>query len=80
MEDYQQVSLREELTTYLNNIRCSRSRNQGPIEYFLIGCVSSQGDLIWFDPGVGYSLPGEVVEFSKPAGVIIVQVSSSRDP
>lgn len=34
-----------------------------------------QGDLIWFDPGVGYSLPGEVVEFSKPAGVIIVQVS-----
>ncbi|XP_028967897.1 unconventional myosin-XV-like [Galendromus occidentalis] len=39
-----------------------------------------QGDLIWFDPGVGYSLPGEVVEFSKPAGVIIVQAIVAGQP
>jgi hypothetical protein len=27
------------------------------------------GDLVWFDPGVGYVLPGEVVEFHKAAQV-----------
>ena len=31
------------------------------------------GDLVWFDPGVGYVLPGEVVEFHKAAQVITVQ-------
>ncbi|KAH7950507.1 hypothetical protein HPB49_025045 [Dermacentor silvarum] len=31
------------------------------------------GQLVWFDPGLGYSLPGEVVEFSKPAQVVTVQ-------
>ena len=24
-----------------------------------------KGDLVWFDPGIGYVLPGEVVEFMK---------------
>ena len=28
------------------------------------------GDLVWFDPGVGYVLPGEVLEFHKAAQVI----------
>ena len=27
------------------------------------------GDLVWFDPGVGYVLPGEVVEFHRAAQV-----------
>ena len=31
------------------------------------------GDLVWFDPGVGYVLPGEVLEFHKAAQVITVQ-------
>ena len=31
------------------------------------------GDLVWFDPGVGYVLPGEVVEFHRAAQVITVQ-------
>ena len=25
------------------------------------------GELVWFDPGVGYVLPGEVVEFHRAA-------------
>ena len=28
-----------------------------------------QGELVWFDPGVGYVLPGEVVEFHRAAQV-----------
>ena len=31
------------------------------------------GDLVWFDPRVGYVLPGEVVEFHRAAQVITVQ-------
>ncbi len=31
------------------------------------------GDLVWFDPGVGYVLPGEVLEYHKAAQVITVQ-------
>lgn len=27
------------------------------------------GDLVWFDPGVGYVLPGEVLEYHKAAQV-----------
>ena len=27
------------------------------------------GDLVWFDPGVGYVLPGEVAEFHRAAQV-----------
>ena len=29
----------------------------------------SKGDLVWFDPGIGYVLPGEVVEFHSQAQV-----------
>ena len=29
----------------------------------------SKGDLVWFDPGIGYVLPGEVVEFHSEAQV-----------
>ncbi len=32
-----------------------------------------QGELIWFDPGVGHALPGEVLEYHKPAQVLTVQ-------
>jgi len=32
-----------------------------------------RGDLVWFDPGIGYVLPGEVIEFHKQAQVITVQ-------
>ncbi|CAB4053994.1 MYO15 [Lepeophtheirus salmonis] len=31
------------------------------------------GDLVWFDPGVGYVLPGEVLEYHESAQVIMVQ-------
>lgn len=31
------------------------------------------GSLVWFDPGVGHSLPGEVIETHKAAQVIIIQ-------
>ncbi|XP_030752101.1 unconventional myosin-XV isoform X2 [Sitophilus oryzae] len=31
------------------------------------------GDLIWFDPGLGHSIPGEVQECHKSANVITVQ-------
>ena len=33
-----------------------------------------RGDLVWFDPGIGYVLPGEVIEFHKQA-----QVSTGMD-
>jgi hypothetical protein len=36
------------------------------------------GDLVWFDPGVGYVLPGEVVEFHRAAQVITVQAVISN--
>ena len=29
----------------------------------------SKGDLVWFDPGIGYVLPGEVGEFHSQAQV-----------
>lgn len=31
------------------------------------------GDLIWFDPGVGHWLPGEVLECHKSANILTVQ-------
>lgn len=31
------------------------------------------GDLIWFDPGIGHWLPGEVLECHKSANVLTVQ-------
>ena len=33
-----------------------------------------KGDLVWFDPGIGYVLPGEVVEFIKQAQVRIFEI------
>ncbi|XP_045475987.1 unconventional myosin-XV isoform X2 [Harmonia axyridis] len=33
------------------------------------------GDLIWFDPGVGYWLPGEVLECHRTANVLTVQAT-----
>ncbi|GFW45888.1 uncharacterized protein TNCV_4496071 [Trichonephila clavipes] len=41
---------------------------------------SRSGDLVWFDPGIGYLLPGEVADFSKPAQVITVQALISGKP
>lgn len=32
-----------------------------------------KGELVWFDPGVGHVLPGEVLEYHKPAQVLTVQ-------
>ncbi len=29
----------------------------------------TSGDLVWFDPGIGYVLPGEILEFHRPAQV-----------
>lgn len=33
----------------------------------------STGDLVWFDPGVGHWLPGEVLENHRSANVLTVQ-------
>jgi myosin XV len=33
----------------------------------------STGDLIWFDPGLGHPLPGEIQEVHRAAQIIIVQ-------
>ncbi|CAG0891503.1 unnamed protein product [Darwinula stevensoni] len=38
------------------------------------------GDLVWFDPGVGYVIPGEVVEYHRPSGVITVQAVIGGKP
>ena len=35
----------------------------------MYGRAFSPGDLVWFDPGVGYVLPGEVLEFHSAAQV-----------
>lgn len=43
-----------------------------PIIYRLIFLLF-QGELVWFDPGVGHVLPGEVLEYHKPAQVLTVQ-------
>lgn len=32
-----------------------------------------QGELVWFDPGVGHVLPGEVLEYHRAANVLSVQ-------
>ena len=32
----------------------------------------SRGDLVWFDPGIGYVLPGEVTEFHPQAQVRVI--------
>lgn len=33
----------------------------------------SEGDLVWFDPNIGYPLPGEIQEVHRAAQVTIVQ-------
>ena len=31
----------------------------------------NRGDLVWFDPGIGYVLPGEILEYHKQAQVSV---------
>ncbi|CAG0899826.1 unnamed protein product, partial [Cyprideis torosa] len=38
--------------------------------------VSASGDLVWFDPGVGYVIPGEVMAFHKQPGQQSVTVQA----
>lgn len=33
------------------------------------------GDLVWFEPGVGFPLPGEILEVHTAAQIIIVAAS-----
>lgn len=33
----------------------------------------SEGDLVWFDPGMGHPIPGEIQEVHRAAQVIVVQ-------
>ncbi|XKL66970.1 hypothetical protein PGB90_010390 [Kerria lacca] len=40
----------------------------------------NKGELIWFDPGVGHALPGEVLEYHKPAQVLTVQAVIAGKP
>ncbi|XP_037094410.1 unconventional myosin-XV-like isoform X2 [Pollicipes pollicipes] len=39
-----------------------------------------KGDLVWFDPGVGYVLPGEVTEFHRAGQVVTVQAVVNGKP
>ncbi|XP_044008895.1 unconventional myosin-XV [Aphidius gifuensis] len=38
------------------------------------------GELVWFDPGVGYVLPGEVLEYHRAANVLSVQAVITGKP
>ncbi|XP_076234476.1 unconventional myosin 10A [Calliopsis andreniformis] len=38
------------------------------------------GELVWFDPGVGYVLPGEVLEYHRAANVLSVQAVIAGKP
>lgn len=40
---------------------------------FEIQSLCLQGELVWFDPGVGHVLPGEVLEYHRAANVLSVQ-------
>jgi len=40
----------------------------------------TSGDLVWFDPGIGYVLPGEILEYHRPAQVITVQAMINNVP
>lgn len=33
------------------------------------------GDLVWFEPGIGFPLPGEVLEIHTAAQIIIIAAS-----
>lgn len=33
------------------------------------------GDLVWFEPGIGFPLPGEIQEVHRAAQIIIVSAS-----
>ncbi|XP_063236075.1 unconventional myosin-XV [Bacillus rossius redtenbacheri] len=39
-----------------------------------------KGELVWFDPGVGHVLPGEVLEFHRAAHVLTVQAVIAGKP
>ncbi|XP_023288541.1 unconventional myosin-XV [Orussus abietinus] len=39
-----------------------------------------KGELVWFDPGVGHVLPGEVLEFHRAANVLSVQAVIAGKP
>ncbi|KAJ4444528.1 hypothetical protein ANN_06322 [Periplaneta americana] len=40
---------------------------------YVRAAMNLRGDLVWFDPGVGHVLPGEVLEFHRAAQVLTVQ-------
>ncbi|XP_061392176.1 LOW QUALITY PROTEIN: unconventional myosin-XV [Musca vetustissima] len=40
----------------------------------------SEGDLVWFDPGVGHPIPGEIQEVHRAAQVIVVQAVIKGKP
>ena len=35
--------------------------------------VVEKGTLVWFDPGIGYQIPGQVVDFSQYHNVISIK-------
>ena len=39
----------------------------------------NRGDLVWFDPGIGYVLPGEVLEFHQQAQVRSISSHKARE-
>ncbi|KAK2710830.1 hypothetical protein QYM36_012124, partial [Artemia franciscana] len=39
-----------------------------------------RSDLVWFDPGLGYVLPGEVIDYHRAAQVIVIEAVISGKP
>ncbi|XP_052130635.1 unconventional myosin-VIIa-like [Frankliniella occidentalis] len=70
------------LPTVMTTCGLPAGRRSGPPSRpRLIACVSVlQGDLVWFDPGVGHVLPGEVMEYHRPAQVLTVQAVIAGKP
>ncbi|XP_013792431.1 unconventional myosin-VIIa-like, partial [Limulus polyphemus] len=62
--------------SYCDKIGLAAARS-APAHMHNMGC---KGDLVWFDPGVGYLIPGEVLEYSRPAQVVTVQAVISGQP
>lgn len=35
----------------------------------------NKGDLVWFDPEIGYYLPGQVIDYSMAAQVVTIEAN-----
>ena len=57
------------VTMFQIQLMLSAPSDRGEWELAMADQQFSRGDLVWFDPGIGYVLPGEVTEFHPQAQV-----------